>query len=275
MPGDVSERGVYLEGAGPWVGSDCVGEVPVVVGSDAKAQSDIYSAVTLAGVVGTDCVILAGARDGAMPASQRARLDDADTGGFVVGGTAAVPTAKIAGRDMTRFAGSDRWETAQLVGRRASGDTTAGTSTADESTATEEPEEGDEDGEPEGESQETEAIPDPIIPNEAWLALMEEKEAFKKECGWLDEDRGGYLLCEDPEDTQELARIISATLGCEYDPDRLRCKGMSSRETGQSMDRQACPDGWALSTFDNVTIGEHTGWVCYRYDHPDYPYRDH
>lgn len=134
LPGDVAEPGVHLHGAGPWIASDCVGDVPIVVGSDAKAQSDIYSAVTLAGVVGTDCVVLAGPRDGEMPASQQTRLGVATAGGFVVGGTAAVPTAKIAGRDMTRLSGADRWGTAQLVGRRASGDTTAGTSTADEPT---------------------------------------------------------------------------------------------------------------------------------------------
>ncbi|MYI26744.1 MAG: hypothetical protein F4064_01495 [Acidimicrobiales bacterium] len=132
-PDDVQQPGVYLRGAEPWIASDCAGDVPVVAGSDANAQSDIYSAVTLAGAIGTDCVILAGPRGGSMPASQRARLDAANKGGFAVGGVAAVPTAKIAGRDMTRLAGTDRWATAQLVGRRASGDTTAGASTADES----------------------------------------------------------------------------------------------------------------------------------------------
>lgn len=131
-PADVAQPGLHLYGAEPWIASDCDGDAPIVVGSDAKAQSDIYSAVTLAGVIGTDCVILAGPRDGEMPPSQRTRLDDAASGGFVVGGRAAVPTAKIAGRDMTRLAGADRWATAQLVGRRASGDTTAGTSTAAE-----------------------------------------------------------------------------------------------------------------------------------------------
>ena len=131
-PDDVLQAGVHLRGAEPWIASDCTGDVPIVVGSDAKAQSDIYSAVTLAGVIGTDCVILAGPRNGDMPASQQARLGDAATGGYVVGGSAAVPTAKVAGRDMTRFAGTNRWATAQLVGRHASGDTTAGTSTADE-----------------------------------------------------------------------------------------------------------------------------------------------
>ena len=188
-PGDVGQPGVHLRGAEPWIASDCADDVPIVVGSDAAAQSDIYSAVTLAGVVGTDCVILAGPRDGAMPASQKTRLEAAEAGGFVLGGIAAVPTAKIGERDMTRLGGADRWETAQLVGRRASGDTTVGTSTADESTATEDPEEGAEDGEPEGESQETDAIPDPIIPNEEWLALEAESYAFGQECGWNDEDR--------------------------------------------------------------------------------------
>ena len=138
-PDDVQQPGVHLRGAEPWIASDCTGDVPIVVGSDAKAQSDIYSAVTLAGVVGTGCVILAGPRDGSVPASQQARLDDAASGGYVVGGVAAVPTAKIAGRDMTRFAGANRWLTAQLVGRHASGDTTAGTSTADEPPSVDQP----------------------------------------------------------------------------------------------------------------------------------------
>lgn len=110
-----------------------------MVGSDSKAQSDIYSAVTLAGVVDTDCVVLAGPRDGDMPASQRTRLSVAGPGGYVLGGIAAVPTAKVVGRDMTRLGGATRWETAQLVGRRASGDTTAGTSTATESNTATQP----------------------------------------------------------------------------------------------------------------------------------------
>ena len=133
-PDDVAQPGVHLHGAEPWIASDCAGKTPIVVGSDPKAQSDIYSAVTLAGAVGTDCVILAGPRGDAMAASQRARLDTAATGGYVIGGTAAVPTAKLAGRDMTRIAGADRWNTAQLVGRRAAGDTATGTSTANEPT---------------------------------------------------------------------------------------------------------------------------------------------
>ncbi len=135
-PDDVQRPGLHLGGAGPWIASDCAGDVPVVVGSDAAAQSDIYSAVTLAGALGTDCVILAGPRNGGMAASQRTRLSSAATGGFVVGGTAAVPAGKTAGRAMTRLAGDDRWATAHLVGRRASGDVTVGTSTADEAIST-------------------------------------------------------------------------------------------------------------------------------------------
>ncbi|WP_419838630.1 RCC1 domain-containing protein [Candidatus Poriferisodalis sp.] len=131
-PADVAQPGLYLDGAEPWIASDCAGDVPVVVASDARAQSDIYSAVTLAGVLGTDCVVLAGPRDAAMPVSQQARLDAAAAGGYVLGGTAAVPTVKVGGRAMTRLGGADRWATAQLVGRRATGDTTAGTSTAAE-----------------------------------------------------------------------------------------------------------------------------------------------
>lgn len=91
-----ADNGAVLPPAG-LSASDCAGQVPVVVGSDAAAQSDIYSAVTLAGVLGTDCVVLAGPRDGDMAADQRARLDAAATGGFVVGGLAAVPDAKLSG----------------------------------------------------------------------------------------------------------------------------------------------------------------------------------
>ena len=131
-PASAQTSGAYLDGAELWTESDCAGVTPVVVGADAKAQSDIYSAVTLAGVLGTDCVILAGPRDGDMTAAQRARLEAAEPGGYIVGGTAAVPEARLAGRDVTRLGGATRWATAQQVGRRASGDTTAGTDTDNE-----------------------------------------------------------------------------------------------------------------------------------------------
>ncbi|WP_419551567.1 fibronectin type III domain-containing protein [Candidatus Poriferisodalis sp.] len=93
--------------------------IPVVVASDAAAQSDLYSAVTLAGVVGTSCIILAGPRDEPMPADQQALLDRTSAEGYIVGGTAAVPDSKLAGRTMVRIAGVDRWQTARLVGREA------------------------------------------------------------------------------------------------------------------------------------------------------------
>ena len=104
--------------------------MPIIVGSDAAAESDRYSAVTLAGVIGTDCVVLAGNRHGSsMPADQRARLGVAAAGGFVVGGTAAVPGTKTAGRIMFRLAGTDRWHTARLVGDQARRGATAGAGT--------------------------------------------------------------------------------------------------------------------------------------------------
>lgn len=119
--------------------TDCADDSPIVVASDVAAQSDLYSAVTLAGVIGTDCIVLAGDRDDAMPAAQQARLNTGAEGGYVVGGLAAVSNAKIAGRDMIRLAGTDRWETAQFVGRLAGGDTTVGTSTEDEAEASPRP----------------------------------------------------------------------------------------------------------------------------------------
>ena len=97
---------------------DCAGAVPVIVASDADAQSDIYSAVTLAGVLGAkSCIVLAGGRDEPFPQAQLDRLATAAaSGGYVVGGPAAVPDAKLSGRDMTRVYGADRWETAAAVG---------------------------------------------------------------------------------------------------------------------------------------------------------------
>ncbi|WP_419944571.1 hypothetical protein [Candidatus Poriferisodalis sp.] len=102
-----------------YTASACAGKTPIVVASDAAAQSDLYSAVTLAGVVGTDCVVLAGGRGESWPRHQRARLDAADADGYVVGGRAAVPNSKVTGLNLTRVAGADRWETARLVGNEA------------------------------------------------------------------------------------------------------------------------------------------------------------
>lgn len=108
---------------------DCTDAVPVIVASDAAAQSDIYSAVTLAGVLGARrCIVLAGGRNEPFPPDQLARLAAARAGGYVVGGPAAVPDSKLSGRDMTRVYGADRWETATAVGavaaKLAAGDRT-------------------------------------------------------------------------------------------------------------------------------------------------------
>ncbi|WP_419837631.1 D-alanyl-D-alanine carboxypeptidase/D-alanyl-D-alanine-endopeptidase [Candidatus Poriferisodalis sp.] len=101
----------------PEVLGDCTDAVPVIVASDADAQSDIYSAVTLVGVLAEkSCIVLAGARDEPFPQNQLRRLATAATGGYVVGGPAAVSDVKLAGRDMTRVHGADRWETATAVG---------------------------------------------------------------------------------------------------------------------------------------------------------------
>ncbi|WP_419553025.1 hypothetical protein [Candidatus Poriferisodalis sp.] len=197
----------FLGGAEPWTESDCDDDAPIVVGSDAAAQSDIYSAVTLAGVVGTGCVVLAGPRDGAMPAAQQARLDAAADGGFVLGGIAAVPTNKLVGRDMTRLGGATRWETAQLVGRRASGDTTAGTSSSTEPSGVE----------PEETGTEEEEEPNPVPPSPAWLARFQEIEALS---------RGGGSI-------QVIEEMISDHIGngCVFDVRQGTCQGLSGAET--------------------------------------------
>lgn len=101
----------------PEASSDCTGDIPIVVASDAAAQSDLYSASTLAGALGTDCIILAGPRSEPMSVKQQGRFNQARHSGFVVGGLAAVPISKLHGRHMTRISGSDRWETAALVGQ--------------------------------------------------------------------------------------------------------------------------------------------------------------
>ena len=84
--------------------------------SDQAAQSDTYSAATIAGVIGTDCVVLAGPRDTEMPSVQAARLEVAASDGYLVGGASAVPADKTEGRFLVRVGGADRWATACLVG---------------------------------------------------------------------------------------------------------------------------------------------------------------
>jgi len=120
--------------------SECLGQIAIVVASDLAAQSDVYSAVTLAGVVDSDCLVDAGARDEPLPAASVAMLDIARSGAFVVGGTAAVPDEKLHGRSVYRVAGKDRWATARAAGQIAN-DLAAGKTPTfvliDASTATE------------------------------------------------------------------------------------------------------------------------------------------
>ena len=109
----------FTEGSEPWTESDCAGKIAVVAASDPRAQPDLYSAVTLAAALGTDCVILAGLRNEPMSAAQHARLAATEDEVYVVGGTAAVPDPKLADRVVVRVSGADRWQTAHRVGRIA------------------------------------------------------------------------------------------------------------------------------------------------------------
>ena len=97
--------------------TDCEGRPGVLVASDAQAQSDIYSAVTLAAAI-DGCVILAGPRDGELPEDQYERAMDAETVAWIVGGTAAVPRSKArqVAANAERLGGADRLATARLVG---------------------------------------------------------------------------------------------------------------------------------------------------------------
>ena len=97
----------------------CNGATAIVVASDPAAQSDVYSAVTLAGVLGTSCLIDAGARTAPMPAASVALLDTAAEDVYVMGGTAAVPDTKLQGRKVHRSGGADSFATARLAGRLA------------------------------------------------------------------------------------------------------------------------------------------------------------
>ena len=115
MPPAQRPPGVALP---PQASTDCTGDVPVVVASDAGAQSDIYAAALLAASIGTDCIVLAGPRSDPMPADQIARLGNARQGGYIVGGTAAVPASKPVQQPGTqRIGGANRWATIDLIGK--------------------------------------------------------------------------------------------------------------------------------------------------------------
>ncbi len=99
----------------PTIDGDCDQRTAIVVANDEAAETDLLAAFTLATALDTSCVVLAGPRDAAMDATQQARLAAADDGGWIIGGTAAVPPSKVAGRDMKRLGGADRFHTARLV----------------------------------------------------------------------------------------------------------------------------------------------------------------
>ena len=99
----------------------CSDGLPVLVASDTSAQSDIYAAVTLAGVIGTRCLVDAGHRHAALPFNARKALAVSLDNGYVVGGTASVSLTKVAGHSLDRLNGVDRWQTARKIGEFAAG----------------------------------------------------------------------------------------------------------------------------------------------------------
>ena len=100
----------------------CADKQGILVATDAQAQSDVYAAVVLAGVI-DGCLVPAGHRDasgltvqGAINALQASSI------AYIIGSTAAVPEAKAGdagAENATRLGGPDRFATAQLVGVEA------------------------------------------------------------------------------------------------------------------------------------------------------------
>ena len=98
---------------------DCAGVTTAVL-VDASSEPDLYAAYLLAGVLGTGCIVDAGERTGPLPDASAALLDGV-TDGYVVGGTAAVPAAKLdVDASWRRAGGSDRWATLDIIGAAAS-----------------------------------------------------------------------------------------------------------------------------------------------------------
>ncbi len=222
-----------------------------MVGSDATAQSDIYSAITLAGVVGTDCVVLAGSRDSSMPASQQALFGDAAaTGGYVLRSAAAVPDAKLAGRHMTRLGGTTRWETAQLAGQRASGDITAGTDTAAETIQEEGQDGGGSESDEEApvkdsEQNNSETLLLNINANPVWAAELRMIDDFAKDCGFheTNESGTGYRECHDSDPNLACVLRLCWSAGA-----RLIGVSTTSSQNARCVSRCGlCPSGgWGL-----------------------------
>ena len=97
---------------------DCIGVTTAVL-VDASSEPDLYAAYLLAGVVGTGCIVDAGERTGPLPESSATFIAGITTG-YVVGGTAAVPSSKLTAEATWRRAGgADRWATLDIIGRAA------------------------------------------------------------------------------------------------------------------------------------------------------------
>ena len=98
----------------------CVGAAIAVL-VDASSEPDLYAAFLLAGVLGTECIVDAGDRDGPLPnASRRLLAEPTLADGYAVGGQAAVPPDKlVAGLSWRRAGGVDRWETLRIIGAAA------------------------------------------------------------------------------------------------------------------------------------------------------------
>ncbi len=104
---------------------DCGGESAAVL-VDASSEPDLYAAFLLAGVLDTGCLVDAGDRNGALPAESQTLLEtNTLTDGYAVGGTAAVPAAKLIGElSWRRAGGTDRWATLRIIGGAAADPTT-------------------------------------------------------------------------------------------------------------------------------------------------------
>ena len=100
--------------------SECGGDTAAVL-ADASSDPDWFAAFLLAGVLDTGCLIDAGDRGKPLPAASRTLLETGTlNNGYAIGGTAAVPPAKLAGNLAWRRApGADRWATLQLIGNNA------------------------------------------------------------------------------------------------------------------------------------------------------------
>lgn len=100
----------------------CTDKQGILVATDARAQSDVYAAVVLAGVI-DGCLVPAGHRDASGLTVQGAiNARQASSIAYIIGSVAAVPASKAVdagAENATRLGGPDRFATAQLVGVEA------------------------------------------------------------------------------------------------------------------------------------------------------------